>query len=719
MNKIPQWHPKLNVYRHEEHGLLLLNETNSLWLSAEHFPGMELIEGQLNENQITQKLTGQGPQQGAMFLYQLNQLRQGDLVVNLPLNEQTDNVQANDELIQYCTNKVDSATTLVQLDSHSIISLSAAGTELLDFWCRLIESIDLVDESVTFLLVDDFLDPRIADIIFHSENRNSCVVKVTGEKLWIGPLSSKETPLQWQQFQRQLFDNQPVRLAAKNLYPKQNDMMPFAVNGQPSEENQQQLRQIFAQQFAAKEHRLAILTLQNNQLEYHHIIDYDANPISFAQQVETPLDLHSCLSVFDHDGGSRSVTPQQTLARLSKLISPVTGIVTHLEALVTHPNDPINIYRTSFFKTPTPVQANKIDNDSFVQTCLGKGVSHDQSKASALCETIERYSAHYRGEEPSISANKSQLKVRHYDYQQLVPYSDSQYAQFANSQHPGSQLKQAVKKYDDSEIQWAPTWSLTRNDKVYVPLSSCFSYVPFVDEQFGRWHSNGAAAGNTIEEAILQALFELIERDATAIWWYNQVPRPAFDINRIAKDNLDTLTESLSVNHDFWVLDITTDIGVPAMVAIGKHLSNGGYIMGLGCHVQPELAAQRALTELCQLIPIRDQNGAPFDFDAIKEGAYLHPCEKSTTVSTADKGHDIKQDIVNVVEKLAELGHETLVLNYSRSHLPIKTAKVFVPGLCYIWPQFGNYRLYQAPVKLGWLDEAKTESTINPQALYI
>jgi hypothetical protein len=60
MNKIPQWHPKLNVYRHEEHGLLLLNETNSLWLSAEHFPGMELIEGQLNENQITQKLTGQG-----------------------------------------------------------------------------------------------------------------------------------------------------------------------------------------------------------------------------------------------------------------------------------------------------------------------------------------------------------------------------------------------------------------------------------------------------------------------------------------------------------------------------------------------------------------------------------------------------------------------------------------------------------------------------------
>ncbi|NQZ06273.1 MAG: YcaO-like family protein [Algicola sp.] len=721
MNQIPQWHPKLNVYKHEDLGLLLLGEMTSLWLSDEHFPGMEHIDGQLDETQITQKLTAKGPQQGAMFLYQLNQLRKSDLVVTL-----SNDKQANDELPKYCRQKTDSAMVLVQIDRYSIVSLSAAQTDLLVFWCSLIDDIALVNsqlanKTVSFLLVDDFLDPRIADIVAgaYSQNQHSCVVKITGEKLWIGPLTSGDNPLQWRQFQRQLSDNQPVRLAAKNLYPAQNNMLPFAINTQLSEENQQQLQQIFSRQFAADAHELIQLTLQTNQLAYHSIIDYDANPISFAEQVESPVDLQRCVSVFDHDGGSRSVTPQQTLARLSKLVSPVTGIVTHIEALETRSDDPINIYLTSFFKIPTARQASKIDNDSFVQTCLGKGVSHDQSKASALCETVERYSAHYRGEEPSILAKQSQLEVNHYSYQQLTPYSDTQYKQFADHQHADSRLKQAAKKYDDTQIQWIPLWSLTNKDKVYVPLSSCFSYVPFDDEQFGRWHSNGAAAGNTIEEAILQALFELIERDATAIWWYNQVPRPAFDINRIAKDNLDKLTESLHVNHDFWVLDVTTDIGVPAMVAIGKHKSNGGYIMGLGCHFQPELAAQRALTELCQLIPIRDQNNAPFDFDAIKEGPYLHPCDKSTTVSTADKGHDIKQDILNVVGKLAGLKLETIVLNYSRNHLPIKTAKVFVPGLCHIWPQFGNDRLYQVPVRLGWLSKKKTEFTINPQALYI
>jgi len=59
------------------------------------------------------------------------------------------------------------------------------------------------------------------------------------------------------------------------------------------------------------------------------------------------------------------------------------------------------------------------------------------------------------------------------------------------------------------------------------------------------------------------------------------------------------------------------------------------------------------------------------------------------------------------------------VLNYTRVPLPINTAKVFVPGLCHMWPQLANKRLYQAPVKMGWLKHEKSEVTLNPQALYI
>ena len=44
--------------------------------------------------------------------------------------------------------------------------------------------------------------------------------------------------------------------------------------------------------------------------------------------------------------------------------------------------------------------------------------------------------------------------------------------------------------------------------------------------------SNGCAAGNTLEEAIVQGFLELVERDSYAIWWYNRVQRPEVDLGQ-------------------------------------------------------------------------------------------------------------------------------------------------------------------------------------------
>lgn len=306
-------------------------------------------------------------------------------------------------------------------------------------------------------------------------------------------------------------------------------------------------------------------------------------------------------------------------------------------------------------------------------------------------------------------------------YERLLPYSQSQFNRFTGENHPDSKLKQAAIRYDDSSVYWLPVWSLSSSQKTYVPLSLCFSQVPFDDERFGRWSSNGCAAGNCLEEAILQGLLELIERDAVAIWWYNRTVRQAFDLSRLNQGNLATLDQSLSLTHDYWVLDISTDIGVPAMVAIGVDKKTNGFILGMGCHLSPELAAQRALTELCQLIPIRDQNGAPFDFDAIEKAPYLYPAVDGSPSRIAQACHDkdIQKQVHFIVTVLTQLNMDTLVLNYSRAHVPLHTAKVFVPGLCHIWPQLGNQRLYQTPVKQGLRTRMLNEQQINPLPLYI
>jgi len=333
----------------------------------------------------------------------------------------------------------------------------------------------------------------------------------------------------------------------------------------------------------------------------------------------------------------------------------------------------------------------------------------------------------YQADVPLLKASNSKMNLqgyRTYDFQALVPYSHNQYQKFNSESHPDSKLKQAARPYVNESIHWLPTWSITKDEQVHIPLAQCFSNTPYSDDEYGRWHSNGCAAGNTLEEAILQALFELIERDATAIWWYNKLICPVFDINRVNSDNLSKLDQCLSPDdksgHDYWVLDLTSDIGVPVMVAVGKSKINGGLVMGFGCHLIPEMAAQRALTELCQLIPIRDQNAAPFDFDEIEEGEFLYGSQTANSIGyLLEPSSDIKDDISSIVARLSEKNMETLVLNYSRAHIPLFTAKVFVPGLCHIWPQFANERLYQAPLIMGHLKLANTEQTINQQALYI
>ena len=136
------------------------------------------------------------------------------------------------------------------------------------------------------------------------------------------------------------------------------------------------------------------------------------------------------------------------------------------------------------------------------------------------------------------------------------------------------------------------------------------------------------------------------------------------------------------------------------------------------------MAAQCALIELCQLIRIRNQSDASFDFDAIEEGDYLYAdnsvkAHPYALANGDESDQDIKENILSIVVLLKTKGYETLALDYSRGHIPLNTAKVFVPGLCHIWPQLANERIYNVPVSLGWLEEANTEATINPQGLYI
>src|ERR1700761_7400224 len=88
--------------------------------------------------------------------------------------------------------------------------------------------------------------------------------------------------------------------------------------------------------------------------------------------------------------------------------------------------------------------------------------------------------------------------------------------------------------------------------------------------------SNGCAAGNTVQEAIVQGFLELVERDAYAIWWYNRDQREELDLNQFDDSYVQDLRTQLGDRgRKLWGLDITSDLGIPTYVAILHWIQNG------------------------------------------------------------------------------------------------------------------------------------------------
>lgn len=759
---ILQWHPSFNVYVFENKDVFLLSESAQWLLPQAQFPLLDQINEVKPAGAIIQNACVEGAgvedtcvefkNPEARFHQQAQQLLNSNILVNTKFPERYAQPDFN-PLTQPYVYESSVGSVDVKIINFSVLKLCDVIKPLLMKTSQELRSNALNLNRLNYLLVDDFLDPRISQQALIQQplrqqkrlqpDEQVVVLKLSGDAVWISPVYSGEGFHHFEKLQQRILNNQPVRKAAMRKWPERLHSFPVPINqGEDNDffsEHGKTIAKLIVSQFVAEQSPcLMVYQKANRQVEHHPINHELNNNEDMARQFNTPLTLSSCVNRFNQDGGSRSVAPEETVKRLQPLVSPITGVINHLREVNTDSGSPVKVYRTGFFKTPATLTPQVMEQ-GFVQICMGKGVEPFQSQASALCETVERYCALYQEDIPLIKARESELNEqskRTISYQALVPYSPNQYRNFSDVTHPDSTLKQASVQYQNESIHWLPTWSLTQQEQVYVPLSQCFSQLPFEDERYGRWHSNGCAAGNTIEEAILQGLFELIERDAVAIWWYNRLVRPEYDLSQINPENLARLNETLSpkdkAGHEFWVLDLTMDVGVPVMAAIGKDRLTGGFVMGFGCHLRADIAAQRALTELCQLIPIRNQNGAPFDFDAMEEGDYLYP-NVHTTINTktntkinapscqplSTQGLDIQQDVMALVDRLDLLGLETLVLNYSRAQIPLKTVKVFVPGLCHIWPQLANERLYKTPVALGILQDAYSESELNPQSLYI
>ncbi|MEY4749730.1 MAG: adenylate cyclase [Pseudomonadota bacterium] len=439
-------------------------------------------------------------------------------------------------------------------------------------------------------------------------------------------------------------------------------------------------------------------------------------------QIE-PISLRPRTALSDDHGGFRVASQPDTLRRLRKLVDPVTGALASAGPLPGRP--PIRpVYAASFLISP------KLRNpgfDDFHGTSLGKGASSEQAECSALCEAVERSVSITRGDEPTIRATARELGSSAVAITDLLNFSEHQYAQRGEFNAHTADARRAVPLPPDDtiELDWTQVWSLTHGQKKFVPSTYCFSRFDCEpSERICSFNPNGHASGNCLEEAILHALFELVERDSVALWWYNMASRPGVDLASFDDEYFDELVRHYAeTGWDLWVLDLTTDMAIPAFAALAFNRVEDRVSIGFGAHLDARIAIKRAVTEVNQLLDLEPRRKRPWSGGSHDITEYLVP---STTLPRRRMQDYVKPSSRNIddairicVDRAANAGMEVLALDLTDPDIDLSVAKVIVPGLRHFWPRFGPGRLYDTPLTLGWVSTIKTEAELNPAHLFL
>lgn len=750
MLKRPRFHPHLRVETVPGEGVILLSPSQQVLLRGRLY---ELVAPHLNggtADELCERLKDRAS--AAEVFYTLAQLERKKYLC------EEEALLSDGQAAHWSSQGIAPATAVARFAERPV-AVQAFGVDRAPF-ADLLKSLHVrvVDgespEAPSVVLTDSYLRAEIENCNAQalSASRPWLLVRPTGRQVWIGPLFRPGTTGCWKCLTHRLRANSPV---ASYLETRHGNAA-LAEDRAATPATMQIAYGLAANAIAAWIVR-GDLTELDGKVQTYDVVSWKLQTHVLARLpfcsacgragqhgeafVFRPPSLQSRKKTFTVDGGHRIATPEETLERFGHHVSPVTGAVPTLERAAPAESDGVlHVYLAGGNMARSHRNLANVRND-MRHMCAGKGVSEMQARASGLCEGLERYSGVFRGDEPRRTATMHELNGAAIDPRDCLLFSERQYREREARNAEGCRFSFIPTPFDpEASIEWSPVWSLTRQEVRYVPTAFAYYDYPLPHDQvFCLACSNGNAAGNTIEEAIVQGFLELVERDSVALWWYNRVRRPGVDLNSFADPYLARLQEFLNRHgREFWVIDLTSDLAVPVFASITRSLrgTQEQIVFGFGAHLDAKIALLRAVTEMNQMLtsPLLKGEDAGEGPDVDPETAhwfktattanqpYLLPAEGPTrsNASYAQQGNDdLCADIRTCQARVERIGLEMLVQEQTRPEIGLPVAKVIVPGLRHFWSRFAPGRLYDIPVQLGWLPRPLAEEELNPIPMFL
>ncbi len=620
----------------------------------------------------------------------------------------------------------------VRIQSIDVQGEAELGAALSELGVRVVER----SPTLTVTMVNDYLETSLAELNQQHLSRQTpwLLVQPSGIFPLVGPIFSPGKSACWSCLADRMKRNREVRALLDREGPSCVAVSPLA--RRPLGQAGIQLAAVEIAKAVATEFRTELnnhiisLDLSGATIAKHYVAARPQCPVCGRKKLRdprrapTPIELGADGKLIMTSGGYRTVSSRATVARFRKHVSPLTGVVSRLERIEADLALNTNYFAVHNFSSPART-VNQL-RAGLMGGSFGKGSTAEQGEASALMEAIERYSGIFQGDEIRVTRRFTDFPLG----QAVLPndvllFSDAQYGRRQTATTDAHDSHMIPPPFDlSAKIEWSPVWSLR---------DECFKYLPagLLYFFYGVGHqadSNGCAAGNTLGEAIVQGFLELVERDAYAIWWYNRLQRRAVDLDQFDDSYVrDLQTQLAESGRRLWVLDITSDLGIPTFVALTHRAQNGkeNIVFGSGAHFDARIALLRALTELNQFLSIGLMRGGTGDRSSLdgstplrlQDHPYLTPCDlPMVQLSSASKfGHlDVREQVSACVRTAQQQGLDFLVLDQTRPDIEVPVVRVIVPGTRHFYRRFAPGRLYDVPIKLGLRDRPLHEDELNP-----
>lgn len=420
------------------------------------------------------------------------------------------------------------------------------------------------------------------------------------------------------------------------------------------------------------------------------------------------------------------------------LVSPLAGLIGRVVKLTASPGEPcFPTYSAQLGDLSRILPAFRYEKNSQLQSGemdgAGGDLNDDIAMRRAIAESLERYSSCIYVADQFIWATGHELGSDALDLDCVPRCSASELA------HPLCPLRAPDKA---APIRWVRGVSLMTHRSIWIPAIMVYLHIPWlsIGERFALPISTGCAAHPSLAQALINALCEVIERDAISLIWLQQLALPRIvDVAAIPK--LGPYLKRYEPTHITpYFFDATTDLGIPTVysVELAPYDANVATLVMCATDLDPARAIAKVIREAAasriamhaphELPPNPDLfagvfHGATYMGVPERQSAFRFLLDspasrQGSDLASLERG-DTAANLSFLLERLRSRDMEAFAVDLTTDealYAGMRVVRVIVPKLQPLtFSLRARYlalpRLYEAPLAMGY--PARSEDQLN------